>query len=673
MKRISFAGACVIAAITIGAAVAPASYAYTPKTSANVSTLLQRETEVLTRQGISAARASQAIDVQSEIARTEILSKIEAALGSAYAGAWFEPTSAQLHLGVTSPASRLAVEETVARAGLTGDVVATPVRSTWEQLLATEQRWNGMLASAFARGEVKLTLSPQLNAVSVTLSSAAPATERAALEREASASNIKVYVFVVPSSQLEITQDRQGVCKTFVKGKAYCEKPITAGVTIVESAGKPCTAGPLAIGKGNESSKTYVLTAGHCLVAGGEPWFGFTPAGVKGKIGPVVKIVNGLPGDYGDILIEQPGFWSENGNPSIYALTAEWKLTESTKSYPVRGERTPVVGFTNCHEGQTTGQSCGQIKAVSGVVYININGVKKEGLVEDKGANAEGGDSGGPWLFIESNNEVLMEGTLVGATTITNTTAYYEPLKTALEQLKLELLTTANETRRNVGPFLHRRSNSKEGVGTKIEEKLPEGFNGEGGSEVLNGEIGGAKIEIMAKSVQVKGTMYNNARQGQINMLTTYHEPKIVKPELKGSCEVKIGTNNEAKTEGHLAWKAGGGGLGLIITSAPIEEGAKELPKGAITTVTLTGAGCGLLVGKFEIKESQSVNLVPEHLEEWSTKLIGKSPGAAKQEIWNGIEFIGVTTGLTFGGNPATLTGEVAENTVAEEVAAFEK
>jgi hypothetical protein len=50
-------------------------------------------------------------------------------------------------------------------------------------------------------------------------------------------------------------------------------------------------------------------------------------------------------------------------------------------------------------------------------VTLVVGGKFIEGLVEDAkkagGENlvGEGGDSGGPWLFIEANNEALMEGT----------------------------------------------------------------------------------------------------------------------------------------------------------------------------------------------------------------------------------------------------------------------
>jgi len=266
-----------------------------------------------------------------------------------------------------------------------------------------------------------------------------------------------------------------------------------------------------------ESNKTYVLTAGHCIEAKGEEWFAKTPAEAKNKIGTAVEFVagNGRSGDYGDIAVEQQGFWTEETNPPVFALTAEWKLTGgSTVSYPVKGSRAPQMGFTDCHEGQTTGQSCGQIKAVN--ISDEYNGLKVTGLVEDREANAEKGDSGGPWLFIESNNEVLMEGIHDASTGGVNVKADFTPLNTALNALKLELLTTRNEVRKLPGPVWRQRPAGTAGNGIEIPRSAPEKFLSKGGTSVLT--TGGAVgITITCLEVQNKGTIWNNNLQGQEN------------------------------------------------------------------------------------------------------------------------------------------------------------
>jgi hypothetical protein len=103
--------------------------------------------------------------------------------------------------------------------------------------------------------------------------------------------------------------------------------------------------------------------------------------------------------------------------------TNEQKKEET--SYPVKAEKEPEEKAMACHVGQTSGESCGEIKALSRMVGFG-GGIFEEGLAEVGEPAApterligEGGDSGGPWLTIETNNEALIEGTHVGVVTPT--------------------------------------------------------------------------------------------------------------------------------------------------------------------------------------------------------------------------------------------------------------
>ena len=466
MKRIHVAGVCVLVAVVIGIAVASASsgkagfYGLFPTPSASATTrppspssLLAMEKAALTSKGISPARASEAIDVQSQIAQTDVVSKVGAAMANTYGGSWFERATAQLHIGVPSPASRRTAEEVVAQAGLTANVTETPVRSTWAQLQAAQQQWDNRLARPFAHAEVRTALEPQHNSLSITLSSSVPKSELAALKREASTASVNVMVTVVPSSQLVVTPASMAtVCNPFTKEAAYCNKTITSGVTIQDQPGPPCTAGPMAIPRASKN-ETYLLTAGHCIKPGGigSKWYAFNRAGTKEEIGPVAEYVFNTKGDAAAIKIANPGYWVEaNTKDPVFADSTEWSKNNPEMSYFVEGEQPPVPGTMNCHEGQTTGQTCGQITRLESVINYGTNGGIVGGLVEDT-AGAAGGDSGGPWLFIttKANQEVKMEGIMSGTYTISKTSVY-EPLETAyklLTKLNLELLTTSNEVR----------------------------------------------------------------------------------------------------------------------------------------------------------------------------------------------------------------------------------
>jgi hypothetical protein len=481
LKPIKLAGACFVAAVLSSAAFAPASDASVPSwgfqallyasfpASANhtplmaatnttplyMNPLVVRETAVLTRQGLSPASASRAIAVQSEVARADLVRKTAAAMAGGYAGVWFEPTTAQLHIGVTSPAGRRAAEAVAARAGLAADVTETPVRSTWARLLAAQRGWNRKLQNLFAREEVQTALAPQDNAVSISLSSTVPSTARAALQRQASAANTNVFIVIVPSSQLRGTP---AACNKFTTKKAYCDKPLTSGVTIESSlsGGKTtiCTAGPLAVPKANKS-ETYMLTAGHCVDNGGSEWFAFTTAAVKKKIGDADKFQFSEAGDYGDVLIEpEPaGFWAKAGNDPISPVIAQWEREEPEILHPVVQESTPTVKTINCHAGQTSGESCGEIKALN--QSLTYEGEKVDGLVKAEGAELKGlgGDSGGPWYSKGFDDEALMEGIFVATAAGNEKIGYFEPLETVFKDaaFPLELLTTSNEVRPGCG------------------------------------------------------------------------------------------------------------------------------------------------------------------------------------------------------------------------------
>jgi hypothetical protein len=471
MKFIKIAGAGVVVAVVIGVALASASDA-----AASADSLFARQVAVLTQEGISPARAREAIRVQGKIAQTELVSKVEVAMGDAYGGVWFDAAAAQLHVGVTSHEGQRAAEGVIAREGLSGSVILTSVRSPWARLQATQKQWNSRLASLFAGGLVKTALDARHNAVYVSLSPSVPAPERGVIEREASTADVNVVVTVVPSTEIGgVPVGEKTECAEFVTFKAYCDKTITSGVTIQgkcsefaevlvglaffitqkeceerQKAGKEgkwgratCTAGPLAIPEAN-GNETYLLTAGHCGEAK-ESWFSLYKNGkTVNEIGKAKTMVWNLGGDYGAIPVENAA-WKEVGNDPVFAVTAEWKANAG-RSFPVKGERIPAEGTTDCHDGQTSGGTCGKILKTN--VTVNY-GVLVEGLVEVEGKELviKGGDSGGPFFFVEENKEVLMEGITVAVSGKENL-GWFQPVHPVLAKLNLELLTKNNEVRR---------------------------------------------------------------------------------------------------------------------------------------------------------------------------------------------------------------------------------
>jgi hypothetical protein len=471
---------CIIAAIAFAATFVSTGYAYgqnfgdeyatslyPPLISMNtpgyVSPLLAKEIAVFTDQGIPLARAIQAIEVQSEVGETELPGKLQTAMGSAYAGVWFESATAQLHVGVTTADAQRTAEAVVAQAGLTDAVTFTPVRSTSAQLIAAQKRWDQKLDGLFANKQATTGLKPRYNAVSVALSPSVPSSQRAGLEREAARDSVNVRVVTKGADVKHLEKD----CNVFtgsspftIDSNANCEPSITAGVQIwakfectkvskksgedffgtkeaceeLKEKGKEgewerpvvavCSAGPatLPITKRQER---VLLTAGHCLESGGGTnveWFASTRSPTEPLIGKSIAFKNGGAageklGDYGDIKIEPGGGWQTGiaGKP-VLAVTARWANLEESR-YPIKKEKLAVEGDANCHSGRTIGEWCGEIFVTN--EKFEGEGKTYEGMAEDERMISEEGDSGGPIFSINMANEISMEGTLSGGEDLT--------------------------------------------------------------------------------------------------------------------------------------------------------------------------------------------------------------------------------------------------------------
>lgn len=278
--------------------------------------------------------------------------------------------------------------------------------------------------------------------------------------------------------------------RTIPKGPSNCEKPLTSGVTIESEKGGICTAGPLAIPNKEPEKKerTYLLTAGHCIATGGpepegnylypgyqrgaperlanpnclvggmmepwkgERWFAFTKAAplVPVEIGRAGSYVYNDTDDYGEICITNPAWMTGAKKDPLWAVIAEWNSPE--ERFHVNSLKAPELGEESCHEGQTSGHSCGDITEVPvelpGPPVVVTNFVR----VENGEVFSEKGDSGGPWYEHEAGGEgaVEMEGihshVIMGKTAV-GEARFFEDLTPALNGLGLELLTTANEVR----------------------------------------------------------------------------------------------------------------------------------------------------------------------------------------------------------------------------------
>jgi hypothetical protein len=407
LRRMASVVVAVAAAATLTASASASSHL--PSNRSN-------EVTVLTNLGISPSRALQSLGLQDAVAATHLVSRIEGALASRYAGVWFEPSAAKFHVGVTSGASARTARRVAGQAGLSASVVTTPVRSTWAALAAAQERWNGRLAALIDRGDAGTGIDVQGNAVAITLSTSIAPAERAALQRKADAASVNTFIRVIPPTPPHSATE--AACKApFVAEKAYCEKTIVSGVGVAPGTTEPeCTAGPMLI-QGNE---TFMLTAGHCF-GGLAPTTGETitvkvtseypTGGGQKEIGKEGTRFRDENRDTAEVKVARPGSFSEALPDPVPALMAEWSVKPAIPHgvEGVKAAEVVVPAQVICHEGMKTGEQCGTVLLLN----VAASGVLAKHLVETS-ACSEGGDSGGPYFFRTSTKEVLMMGTHVG-------------------------------------------------------------------------------------------------------------------------------------------------------------------------------------------------------------------------------------------------------------------
>jgi streptogrisin C len=451
MKPFKHGGACLAVAALFAMAIASSAHANaglsapaapTIVAPTSLDPLTSAEVEAVARLGIPLPRAQEAIAVQSAVERSDLIAKVDAALGEAFGGAWYEPSAAQLQVGVTSADAGRVAEAVAVRAGLGSSVSETLVESSEAELVAAQRALNGSLADLLAREEVTTVASVEDNSVQVELGSEVPAGDRAAIEAEAAGAAVEVVVTVASSPDLGMAPQLQ--CRKFEPKKAFCDPTIVAGTRLENPAGVGCTTGP-AVVPPKGVTETFVLTAGHCIAKVGESFFSFDKAGKREEVGKATAFLSEEAGNNADVGVVKVDnkFWRKEGEIPVIPTIAPWDKEKEVEPFKVKGAVAPAAKAATCISAQTSGFHCGTIKATK----VTIG--KLEELVEVEGTKTEGGDSGAPWF---SEKEKLVQGTHVGETEKAGNPTFqalewsFKRLK-EVSKLELELLTIANEKR----------------------------------------------------------------------------------------------------------------------------------------------------------------------------------------------------------------------------------
>jgi len=419
-------------------------------------------------------RIEKAGQAEAAIFRADLVDKLEAALGDAFGGVWFEPVTAQLFVGVTSAVSRRNAEAVAAQEGLAESVTETSVDSTWAQLQAAQERWNLRLAGLFDQGEVSTSLAAKYNSVRIELASSVPSAIRAELERETAADLVSAFVEILPPERFRVTPLAR--CAKFVQFKAYCDPTIVAGMSIdnekEENGEGDCTAGPAVINKERwekeKATETFLLTAGHCIASAGgvgKKWYAFEKKGIpegRKEVGKALAFLDREPGigaDVGVIKVERTIGAKANDPTPLISKIAPWNPAEETEPFDVWGEAAALEGGKSCLSGQRSGIQCGEILK-TGKTFGAGTPVEEREVAEVKLKTGKigKGDSGSP-VFSESHYKEWLIGQVqgvlyaMGGAGEESEIAFFQPLGFLLAELKaqkkydLELLEGLKEKR----------------------------------------------------------------------------------------------------------------------------------------------------------------------------------------------------------------------------------
>ncbi|HEY2724840.1 MAG TPA: S1 family peptidase [Pseudonocardiaceae bacterium] len=360
------------------ASSAPAAGSAAQVAAAQVQTL-QREA------GLSAPRARQRL--AGEGSASSLVSTMQRALGTSFAGAWFAPGSTALTVATTDAAE-------------TGRILAAGAqpRLVSNDLLSLEQVM-GVLDARSRTVPDSVTgwyVDPASN--SVVVSATDPAAAR---------------TFATGLSDVRVKQ---------VKQRPALYADLVGGDALIAGSGGRCSIGFNA----TAGNARYIITAGHCTALGG------TWTGADGTpIGPVAR--SSFPGtDYGLIQVTSPS-WTQTssveGNNGFVAITGA----------------TPVpVGASICRSGSSSNYHCGTVEAVNQT--INYGGGDVVNGLTQTNVCAEPGDSGGPYFAGSQAQGTLSGGSggcLLGGET------YFQPIGAPLAAYGLTLVTGAGQASRS--------------------------------------------------------------------------------------------------------------------------------------------------------------------------------------------------------------------------------
>ncbi len=317
-----------------------------------------------------------------------IASDLGSALGSSYAGVWFDNSTGRFNIAVASPSSATspaAVAKVNAAQTVASELevsAATDIRTvgtSLDAITAAQSKIDQSLHQLVLDDELQTAPNEEIDELELLASASASAADKRRIEATATEDGVPTRIVTRPASDFEV--------HTASCSFPDCGRPIEGGVEIWTGS-EFCSAGYLA--QGNEPPyHWFVITAGHCGRGRPLTWYASTGGEVH-QLGTMNHAVWNIDGDYGRIDIT--GTWWGIGVEEPFS--AFWGINTH---YPTRYTGWSVEGTYGCRTGAAeNGAQCGTI--LHRGMTINEGGVEVAGEFEVS-ACANEGDSGGPFMM----------------------------------------------------------------------------------------------------------------------------------------------------------------------------------------------------------------------------------------------------------------------------------
>jgi hypothetical protein len=374
---------------------------------------------------ISTAAAERNVAIQK---RGEgIVDQLRAIQTDQFAGVWFDGTTGEFVVPVTSEALLGQVKGLLRANNLEGNSRTHPVQSTWEELEAAQAEMDKALHSLIRSELAQTSLDPRTNAVVVYLAKNASPRDEELVQDAKAAQRVGVEIRLEPVPQF---QTEPMACN---QATDSCDKPLRGGVYI-ENSGPTvfigCSTGFKATGIG--TGNRYMLTAGHCYAKSAD-WRAWNSKSEAHYVGHADA--GSFPGsDWARIQVNGYGTWWEEGIASWPSQVVYWGVNQSL---PIESESQSFVGQIVCHTGNgSKNSSCGPVVALDKTIAYPDGIVYHMTEVHGSGWFVAHGDSGGP---VWSGTSAL--GLLSGGSEVDPTVGLYQEVTEATEALGVRVGT----------------------------------------------------------------------------------------------------------------------------------------------------------------------------------------------------------------------------------------